>query len=134
MRFLPFVMLLLVFTAGCSKSASGGGKPADASRAPAASQLGSASGLGDLMAFRAVAADVSALVDKGDLAAAKVRIKDLEMTWDAAEAGLKPRSAEDWHRLDDAIDQALSALRAGTPNQADCKAAMARLLTTFDNL
>lgn len=56
------------------------------------------------------------------------------MTWDAAEAGLKPRAADDWHRLDDAIDQALSALRADAPNQSDCKAAMARLLTTFDTL
>jgi hypothetical protein len=36
--------------------------------------------------------------------------------------------------LDKAIDKTLAALRADTPGQADCKAAMAALLKAFDTL
>ena len=74
------------------------------------------------------------MVGKGKLPATKVRIKDLEIAWDAAEAGLKPRAADKWHVPDKAIDKALTALRAGTPSQADCKTTMADLLQTFGRL
>ena len=88
--------------------------------------------LGDLTSFATIVTDVRSKVAKNDLAGGKTRIKDLEVAWDDAEAGLKPRDAGKWHQLDGQIDDALTALRAGNPSQATCSSALATLLTTLN--
>ena len=132
---LPIIVMLILAT-GCSKATDTEKVETTSistAQPSAPAQNKSASKLGDLSVFRTISLEVSVLVDKGDLSAAKVHIKDLEVTWDSAEAGLKPRAANDWHVIDKSIDRALSALRAYSPKQTDCKKAMAELLTTFDN-
>jgi hypothetical protein len=102
--------------------------------APVIAETAAPTKIGDLAPYRAIVVDTAALVDKGDLAGAKSRIKDLEVAWDEAEPAMKPRSAKDWHVVDKAIDRALSALRAGTPDAGSCKTSLSELLATMDGL
>jgi uncharacterized membrane-anchored protein len=88
--------------------------------------------LGNLTSFATVVADIRAKVAGGDLRGAKARAKDLEVAWDDAEAGLKPRDSAKWHQLDDQIDAALTALRAANPARADCAATVGTLLATLN--
>jgi uncharacterized membrane-anchored protein len=100
--------------------------------APVARQPHPTTRLGNLSAYATITTDMQAMVARNDLGGAKKRAKDLEVSWDDAEAGLKPRDSGKWHQLDDEIDAVLTSVRAGNPNQTDCTAALEALRTTLD--
>ena len=76
----------------------------------------------DLSNVRAAVADAKAIVDKGDLAAARTRLKDLDKFWDGTVASSSPQTVARWRVIDRAIDRgldrALLALRPRWPNAA----------------
>jgi hypothetical protein len=72
--------------------------------------------------FRTAVIDAKVLVDKGDLAAARTRLKDLDKCWDGAVASSTPQTVARWRVIDRAVDRNLDrtllALRPHWPNAA----------------
>jgi hypothetical protein len=87
---------------------------------------------------RAAVADAKALVDKGDLAAARTRIKDLDKFWDGTVASSSPQTVARWRVIDRAIDRgldrALLALRPRWPDAAMGDKALADLVAVVDQV
>ncbi|MFZ1468293.1 MAG: hypothetical protein WAT09_04855, partial [Paracoccaceae bacterium] len=92
-----------------------------------------AASLGDLSAFSTIVSDTQAIAAKGDLVGAKTRIKDFEIAWDGAEAGLKPLDGAHWHLIDDDADTAFTELRASKPDAAAVGTSLAALLAALES-
>lgn len=89
------------------------------------------SGLGDLSTYEAIVADTRNIAAGGDLAAAEIRISDLETLWDDNAAALRKADPGAWGTVDGAADAAFSALRSRAPDPvrvADALAALANAL------
>lgn len=97
----------------------------------AATSTTAAPGLGDMSAFSAIVTDVQTIAATGNLAAAKVRIKDFETTWDDQATSLRALDGNTWGTIDDAADAALAALRAETPDAANVDATLTALQATL---
>ncbi len=87
--------------------------------------------LGDMTPFSTIVTDVQSIVASGDLVAAKTRIKDLEVAWDGAQPTLQPVNPGDWGNVDGAIDDVLTALRAGTPDANKAATTLAALQSSL---
>ncbi|MFB9238396.1 hypothetical protein ACFFWC_23165 [Plantactinospora siamensis] len=116
------------------QGANAAGRPGagNGAAAPAGKQPHPTTRLGNLGRFATIVRDVQASVARNDLAGGKARVKDLEVSWDDAEAGLKPRDPGKWHQLDGEIDDVLTALRAGNPSRADCAQRLTTLTQTLN--
>ena len=94
----------------------------------------SAKSLGDLSAFKTIAADMLRLVRSGDMAGAKARASDLETAWDKAEPTLQPMNPAKWTLVDNAIDDVLKKVRSPKPNNAECTASLESLIAAINTL
>ena len=91
------------------------------------------SALGDLTKLETIAGDTLALVKKNDMKAAEARIKNFETAWDKAEPILYPKNHDQWGRIDEASDAAITALRTHPQVQADADAAVSGLIAALKN-
>ena len=118
--------------AACNKFVMDVLKAAGASAVSAAPTPASTASLGDLKLMRGIVDDTLKVVQKGDVASAKIRIKDLEATWDNARADLKPKNPGAWDALDKSIDAVLKQLRSDKPDVKASADALTALLAQFD--
>jgi uncharacterized membrane-anchored protein len=83
--------------------------------------------------FRKIANDTLSLVQKSDLQAATLRVKDLETAWDSAQDRLKPINPDRWSLVDKSIDDVLRQLRAQNPSPTTAKTSLESLITILDS-
>ena len=90
-------------------------------------------GLGDLASLKAIVADVQADVEKGDMAAAAIRMTDYEGAWDQGETALRPLNPEYGGHVDTASDGAINALREPQPSADKARKTLAALMASLDD-
>ena len=130
-KSIHLLALLLSLSAASGVAADvGGAFVANATACPPA--------LGHLSNVRTAVADAEALIHKGDLGAARTRIKDLDASCDGSTDGSALQAAANWRVVDRAIDRgldrALLALRPHRPNVAMSEKALSDLLAAVDQV
>lgn len=128
------VVLAGLHTPATTAAAAGVGPAGPAAGGPAVHPT---TALGDLSSFSTIVTSVQQKVAANDLTGAKANVKQLEVAWDSAEAGLKPRDPKDWSTIDGEIDPVLTALRSNNPTQTESSAALdtlAKTLNAFDGV
>ncbi len=118
--------------AACNKFVVDALKATGASATAAEPVATSTASMGDLKTMRGIVDDTMKFVQKGDVASAKSRIKDLETAWDRARADLKPKNPGAWDALDKSIDAVLKQLRSDKPDVKTSADALTALLAQFD--
>ncbi|HET6281133.1 MAG TPA: hypothetical protein VFH73_09210 [Polyangia bacterium] len=89
--------------------------------------------LGDLTAFKKIAADMLGVVRAGDMSGAKSRADDLETAWDNAQARMRPLNPGKWTLVDDAIDDVLKKVRSGKSSE-ESRASVEAFIKVMDTL
>ena len=118
--------------AACNKAVMDGLASAGVVAAPAPAAVAITVPLGDLKPFRVIADDALKIVKTGDLAAAKTRIKDLEVAWDKSAKTLKAANLDKWNVIDKAVDSVLKKLRAASPAADGSALALRALIGIID--
>lgn len=93
----------------------------------------STSDLGDLSPFQTIASDTLDLVKNRQFKAAEARITDFETAWDKAEPTLYPKNHEQWGKLDEAADAAITSLRTHPHVPSDVETALTGLIAALKN-
>jgi uncharacterized membrane-anchored protein len=110
-------------SATASASAAASSSPSHAHAAP----------LGDLSAFKKIPEDILGSVRAGDAARAKARARDLEKSWDDAQARLQPMNPTKWAQMDDAIDDVLKKVRSASSGSAASLESLLALVHSLDS-
>jgi hypothetical protein len=100
-------------------------------RQEAAASVSPEAPLGDLSAYKKLAAD---LLRAGDPSSAQSYAAALENTWDNAAARLRPMSPAKWKAMDNAIDDVLTTVRAAHPNAAAIRTSVEAFIHVMERL
>jgi len=90
--------------------------------------------LGDLTEYIAIAKEAQSIAKSGDLAKARLRMKELEKVWDEGEDKHRPLDTAAWTDADTQLDKAIGKLRANHPDADAVNGSLTTLVATLESL
>ena len=118
--------------ATCNKAVMEGLAKAGVAAPAASTAAASTVPIGDLSPLKTMAADALKIVKTGDFAAAKAKIKEIEMAWDKSAKALKAANLDKWNVIDRALDTAFRSVRASAPTAAASTAALEDVIRAIE--